>query len=57
MAERLRIIIEFSKKKERDLKLYQELIKYSNPGAIVKDMLYGVISLPNVSNVSNENEK
>lgn len=57
MAERLRVIMEFSKKKERDLKLYQELIKYSNPGAVVKDMLYGIIPLPNVINVSNENEK
>lgn len=57
MAERLRVIIEFSKKKERDLKLYQELIKYSNPGAVVKDMLYGIIPLPNVINVSNENKK
>lgn len=50
MAERLRVIMEFSKNKEKDLLLYQELIKYSNPGAIAKDMLYGVISLPKFNN-------
>lgn len=32
--------------------MYQELIKYSNPGAAVKDMLFGVTPLPNVDNVS-----
>lgn len=52
MAERLRIILEFSKGKEKDLLMYQELIKYSNPGATVKDMLNGIIPLPKVSNVS-----
>lgn len=49
MSERLRVILEFSKSKERELLLYQELIKYSNPGATVKDML----PLPIVENVSN----
>jgi hypothetical protein len=52
VAERLRVVLEFSKNKERDLLLYQELIKYSNPGAIVKDMLFGVLPLPNVDNVA-----
>lgn len=52
MAERLRVIVEFSKNKEKDLLMYQELIKYSNPGATVKDMLFGVTSIPNVDNVS-----
>jgi hypothetical protein len=51
MAERLRIILEFSKNKEKDLKMYGELIKFSNPGAVVKDMLFGLIPLPNVTNV------
>ena len=50
MAERLRVVIEFSKRREQDLLLYQELLKYSNPGSIVKDMLLGVIPLPNVNN-------
>lgn len=59
MAERLRVVIEFSKKREQDLLLYQELIKYSNPGSIAKDMLLGVIQLPSVNNgdnVDNKNE-
>lgn len=53
MAERLRVVIEFSKRREQDLLLYQELIKYSNPGSIVKDMLLGVIALPNIHNGDN----
>ena len=46
MAERLRVVLEFSKGKEKELLLYQELIKYSNQGSIVKDMLFGTILLP-----------
>lgn len=56
LAERLRVVLEFPKTKEKDLLLYQELSKYSNQGAIVKDMLYGVIPLPSVSNVTKVNE-
>ncbi|WP_460293808.1 hypothetical protein [Clostridium tertium] len=52
MAERLRVIIEFSKNKEKDLLMYQELMKYSNPGATVKDMLFKVTPLPNIDNVT-----
>lgn len=48
MAERLRVIMEFSKNKDKDLQLYQELIKYSNPGATAKDMLFGVAPLPKI---------
>lgn len=51
MAERLRVILEFSKNKKKDLLMYQELMKYSNPGATVKDILFGVTPLPNVNNV------
>lgn len=54
LAERLGVILEFSKNREKDLLMYQELLKYSNPGATVKDMLFGVIPLPNVDNVSNK---
>nr|UVN08413.1 MAG: hypothetical protein [Bacteriophage sp.] len=57
MAERLRVVMEFSKKREQDLLLYQELIRYSNPGSIAKDMLLGVIPLPNVSNGDNVDSK
>lgn len=48
MPERLRIVLEFSKNKEKELILYKELIKYSNPGSIVKDMLFGTIPLPKI---------
>lgn len=48
VAERLRVVVEFSKSKEQDLLLYKELIKYSNPQAVVKDMLFGVIPLPKI---------
>lgn len=54
MSERLRIILEFSKSKERELLLYQELIKYSNPVVTVKDMLLGVTPLPIVENIPRE---
>jgi hypothetical protein len=54
MAERLRIVVEFSKNKEKDLLLYQKLLEHSNPGATVKDILFGVTPLPNVDNVSNK---
>ena len=48
MAERLRIIIEFSKTKERELKLYAKLQEYSVPSVAVKDMLLGLIPLPDI---------
>lgn len=48
MAERLRVVMEFSKNKEKDLLLYQELIKYSNPGSTAKDMLFGIVPLPEI---------
>ncbi|MBS5885144.1 hypothetical protein [Clostridium sp.] len=48
MAERLRIIIEFSKNKERELKLYSKLQEYSVPSVAVKDMLLGLIPLPDI---------
>ena len=51
---RLRVVLEFSKKKENDIKLFNFLNKYSNPGAIVKDILFRVIDLPNIENVSSE---
>ena len=58
MAERLRIIIEFSKNKERELKLYSKLLEYSVPSVAVKDMLLGLIPLPNIrdSNITIKEE-
>lgn len=48
MAERLRIILEFSKHKERELNLYAKLLEYSVPPVAVKDMLLGLIPLPDI---------
>jgi len=47
MAEII-IIIEFSKNKERELKLYSKLQEYSVPSVTVKDMLLGLIPLPDI---------
>ena len=52
MAERLRIIIEFSKSKERELKLYSKLLEYSVPSVAVKDMLLGLIPLPDTKDTN-----
>jgi hypothetical protein len=48
--QRLRITIDFNKNREDDLRLYKALIKYSSPGAHVKDVLKGLSPLPNVAN-------
>ncbi|WP_167349606.1 hypothetical protein [Clostridium nigeriense] len=52
MADRLRIIIEFSKNKERELKLYGKLQEYSVPSVAVKDMLLGLIPLPDIKDTN-----
>ena len=52
MAERLRIIIEFSKNKERELRLYSKILDYSVPSAAVKDMLLGLIPLPDIRDIN-----
>ena len=44
--ERLRIVLEFSKGKIEDLVLFNELNKYSNPPAHIKDILKGLVPLP-----------
>lgn len=49
MSERMRIVVEFSKNKEKDLLLYKKLLEHSNPGATIKDMLYGVTPLPKLN--------
>ena len=54
--QRLRVILEFSKNKAEDLELYGELIRYSNPGAHVKDILKGLSPLPTLSTNNKEKE-
>lgn len=44
--DRLRIVLEFSRKNIDDLKLYGELIKFSSPPNHVKDILKGLSPLP-----------
>lgn len=48
--QRLRITIDFNKNREDDLKLYAALLKYSHPGAYIKDVLKGLSPLPNIEN-------
>ena len=52
--QRLRIVLEFSKSKKEDLELYGELIRYSNPGAHVKDILNGLSPLPSLNDNNKE---
>lgn len=47
--ERLRIVLEFNKSRIDDLRLYNELNKYSNPSAHVKDVLKGLVPMPTIS--------
>lgn len=48
--QRLRITIDFNKNREDDLRLYEALLKYSSPGAHIKDVLKGLSPLPIISN-------
>ena len=50
MQQRLRITIDFNKNRIDDLRLYEALIKYSSPGAHIKDVLKGLSPLPNIDN-------
>lgn len=50
MQQRLRITIDFNKNRIDDLRLYEVLIKYSSPGAHIKDVLKGLSPLPNIDN-------
>lgn len=43
---RLRITIDFNKSKEEDIRLYEQLIKHSSPGAYIKDVLKGLVPIP-----------
>ncbi|AUN18186.1 hypothetical protein B2H91_06360 [Clostridium botulinum] len=45
MADRLRVVLEFRKTDLKELQLYGELLKFSNPGAVVKDILKGTLPI------------
>ena len=55
--ERLRVILEFSKNKPDDLELYSKLIRLSNPGATVKDILKGVLPLETINTIDTIKEE
>lgn len=39
MTDRLRIVVEFKKTDMEELKLYQSLLRFSNPPSTIKDIL------------------
>ncbi|ASN68317.1 hypothetical protein 10S11_55 [uncultured Caudovirales phage] len=43
MADRLRVILEFKKTDMKEIELYAKLLEFSNPAAVVKDILKGVL--------------
>ncbi|NHI48090.1 hypothetical protein FDE94_09450 [Clostridium botulinum] len=45
MADRLRIVLEFKKTDVKELQLYGKLLKFSNPAAVVKDILKGTLPI------------
>ncbi|WP_460285370.1 hypothetical protein [Clostridium sporogenes] len=45
MAERLRVVLEFRKSDLHELQLYGKLLKFSNPGAVIKDILKGTLPI------------
>lgn len=50
---RLRIPIEFNQSKVEDLELYSKLLKYSNPAAYIKDVLRGLLPIPDAIQITN----
>lgn len=52
--DRLRIVLEFNKGRIEELVLFNELNKYSNPAAHVKDILKGLVPVPTMD-TKNEN--
>lgn len=57
--DRLRIPLEFNKAKKEEVELYNRLLKHSNPGAYIKDVLLGLVPIPGqrVLATNNENTK
>ncbi|AJE10606.1 hypothetical protein T259_1873 [Clostridium botulinum CDC_1436] len=45
MADRLRVVLEFKKSDIKELKLYGKLLEFTNPGAVVKDILKGTLPI------------
>ncbi|HID0795999.1 TPA: hypothetical protein ACXDAB_003436 [Clostridium botulinum] len=45
MADRLRVVLEFKKTDVKELQLYSKLLKFSNPAAVVKDILKGTLPI------------
>ncbi|APH24208.1 hypothetical protein CF088_05085 [Clostridium botulinum] len=45
VADRLRVVLEFRKTDVKELQLYGKLLKFSNPAAVVKDILKGTLPI------------
>lgn len=45
MADRLRIVLEFKKSDMEEVKLYSELLKFTNPSSMIKDILKGLVPI------------
>ncbi|HDK7180713.1 TPA: hypothetical protein PTW06_003632 [Clostridium botulinum] len=45
MADRLRVVLEFKKTDVKELQLYGKLLEFSNPAAVVKDILKGTLPI------------
>ena len=56
MAERLRVVLEFKKTDINELELYAKLIEFSNPAAVVKDILKGTLPLEIIMDTDNLKE-
>ncbi|MEL5899422.1 hypothetical protein AAGC94_15310 [Clostridium sporogenes] len=59
MADRLRVVLEFRKTDLKELQLYGKLLKFSNPSAVVKDILKGTLPIEILyeEELKNNNEK
>ena len=53
-SDRLRIILEFKKTDTKELELYSKLLEFTNPGAVIKDILKGVIPISILENDKRE---
>ncbi|MFV3012699.1 hypothetical protein ACLD43_13680 [Clostridium botulinum] len=49
MADRLRVVLEFKKSDINELELYARLLEFTNPAAVVKDILKGTLPVKIIS--------
>ena len=56
MSNRLRITIDFNPNKFNELEMYQYLIQFSSPGGTIKDILKGIIPIPEELKIKKEDK-